>query len=56
MKTYTFKVEQNGGEYYGVVKIKSSSDNYEIKNHRIVVLDDVEIEFDEYIQLISIKE
>ena len=56
MKNIRIKVEQNGGEYYGYVNIKSIGDKVELINGHTVKIDEIEITFDEYITLESIKE
>ena len=56
MKNIRIKVEQNGGEYYGYVNIKSIGDKVELINGHTVKIDEIEIAFDEYITLESIKE
>lgn len=56
MNKITLKISQNGGEYYGSAVIKTDSTNVEIKGYRTAVLDNIEIEFDEVIELVSIKE
>jgi hypothetical protein len=54
MKTFKLRVEQNGGEYYGYVEIKGHT--YELEDdNRTIIVDDVEITFDEMIYLVSVK-
>lgn len=54
-KTFLIQVEQNGGEYYGLVTIKSAGESYELKDNKTVVIDGVQIEFDERIEILRIR-
>lgn len=55
MKTIVLKVDQNGGEYHGHVFIKAKGDDFSFDGSRTIVVDGVEIKFDEYVQIQSIK-
>lgn len=51
MKKFILEVAQNGGEYYGYTTIKGHS--LEAVDNRKVIVDGVEISFDEYINEIK---
>jgi DnaJ-class molecular chaperone len=54
MKEFSVKVSQAGGEYYGIVKVRG--EKLELKGHRKIKVDGVEIEFEgEYIADIATK-
>lgn len=53
MMKFVIKVAQNGGEYYGYTTIKGNT--IEKNEGNTVVVDGVEITFDEYIEVVSIK-
>lgn len=55
MKTVTIKVAQNGGEYYGYVKIESEHGVVQKLDHYTVSIDGRKVTFDEYIEVISVK-
>jgi hypothetical protein len=56
MKNVTLKIDQNGGEYYGYAKISNiPDDSCIVKGNKDILLGNIKIEFDEYIEIIKVE-
>lgn len=52
--TITLKVDQNGGEYYGITKITLPEYKNIERKGKTLVMGEIELEFDEWFEILNI--